>query len=81
MDKLEALMKENHFEILLEEIRGNSQLAFEGIDVINQRMGRMESDIALIKNNINQITTKNSKFEQSIDLLQSIVSDHEARIQ
>jgi chromosome segregation ATPase len=36
-------MEKNHFEILLEEMKSNFQLAFEGLDGVNERLDRVES--------------------------------------
>lgn len=36
-------MEKNHFEILLEEMKSNFQLAFEGLDGVNGRLDRMEA--------------------------------------
>jgi len=35
-------MEKEHFEILLEEMRSNFQLAFEGLDGVNGRLDRIE---------------------------------------
>ena len=36
-------MKKEYFEILLEEMKSNFQLAFEGLDGVNGRLDRIES--------------------------------------
>ena len=36
-------MKKEHFEILLEEMKSNFQIAFEGLDGVNGRLDRIEA--------------------------------------
>lgn len=36
-------MEKNHFEILLEEMKSNFQLAFEGLDGVNGRLDKLEA--------------------------------------
>ena len=40
---MEWMMKQEHFEILLEQIAGNTQLALEGLDGVNTRLDRLEA--------------------------------------
>jgi hypothetical protein len=37
------MMQQEHVEILLEQIAGNTQLTLEGLDIVNSRLGRLEA--------------------------------------
>lgn len=67
-------MKKEYFEILLEEIKHNFQLAFEGLSGVNQRLDRLEAGQYELQDDVKDI-------KRSMGILLPIARDHEARLQ
>ena len=67
-------MEKEHFEVLLEEIRGNTQLALEGFDGVNLRLDRLESGLDGVQFEIREM-------RKAFGLMHCIANDHEVRLQ
>ena len=67
-------MEKEHFEILLEHMESNSQLALESISGVNNRLDRMETGQ-------NEIKLEVREMRKAFGLIHTIASDHEARLQ
>jgi len=67
-------MEKEHFEILLEHIESNSQLALESISGVNNRLDRLETGQ-------NEIKLEVREMRKAFGLIHTIASDHETRLQ
>ncbi len=67
-------MKKEHFEILMEEMKGNFQLAFEGLDVVNRRLGRLEDGQDTLKSDVGVLKTDVSVLKTDVGTLKTDVS-------
>jgi hypothetical protein len=81
-------MEKEHFEILLEEMRSNFQLAFEGLDGVNGRLDNLEAGQKEIVGRLDKLEAGVATIKIDIrdmkrnqGLLNSIANDHESRLQ
>jgi hypothetical protein len=84
-------MEKEHFEILLEEMRSNFQLAFEGLDGVNGRLDRIEGWQTTVEGRLEAmdrleaglevVKTDVRDMKRNQGLLNSIANDHESRLQ
>jgi len=81
-------MKKEHFEILLEKIEGNFQLAFEKFDLVDDRLDRLETGHekleaghARLEAGQETIKVDVRDIKRTVGLLHSIANDHETRLQ
>ncbi len=84
-------MEKDHFEILLEEMKSNFQLAFEGLDGVNGRLDRVEGrldnveihleGIDRLEAGLEIVKTDVREIKRNQGLLNSIANDHESRLQ
>lgn len=81
-------MKKEHFEILLEKIEGNFQLAFEKFDLVDDRLDRLETGHARLETGQERLEAGQQAIKvdvrdikRTVGLLHSIANDHENRLQ
>jgi hypothetical protein len=60
-------MEKDHFEILLEEMRSNFQLAFEGLDGVNGRLDRVEGRLDNVEGHLDGI----DRLEAGLDFVKT----------
>jgi len=71
-------MQKDHFEILLEDMRHNFQLAFEKIESLEEKVDKRLDEFALT---LGDVKSDVRDVKRSVGLFHSIANDHEARIQ
>jgi hypothetical protein len=81
-------MEKDHFEILLEEMKSNFRLAFEGLDGVNGRLDRIEAWQTGADGRFDNLETGQEAIKAELrdmrrnqGLLNSIANDHESRLQ
>jgi chromosome segregation ATPase len=88
-------MKQEHFEILLEEIKGYYQLLSEGFVGVNSRLDRadrrldnletgmefLKTDVSILKTDVSVLKTDVRDIKRNMGLVNAIASDHEGRLQ
>ena len=81
-------MKKEHFEILLEEMKSNFQLAFESLDGVNGRLDRIDVWQTTADGRFDNLETGQEAIKAELrdmkrnqGLLNSIANDHETRLQ
>lgn len=65
--------KENRFEILLEEIKSNTKLAFEGISNLDEkfekRFGTLEEKIGTLDNKVGALNVKVNTIDKKVNTI------------
>ena len=79
---LEVVREKQYFEILLEEMRSNFRLAFEGFEIVNNRLDRLESgqanlesDVGVLKSDVGVLKSDVGELKSDVRELKSDVRD------
>jgi hypothetical protein len=78
---LEEPMERDHFEILLEEMNNNFQLAFEGLAGVNRRLDTMDDRFSRFEAGLETVKAGVCDIKLNTGILNSIANDHETRLQ
>ena len=63
-------MKQEHFEILLERMEGNFQLAFEKFDLVDSRFEKIDARFEQMDSRFEQIDTRFARVDSRLDRLE-----------
>ncbi len=83
-------MEKDYFEILLEHIESNTQLALESLSGVNEHLERVEGRLGTVEGRLDGldrleagqevIKTDARDIKRNMGLLNSIANDHEIRL-
>jgi len=73
-------MEKQHFEILLEEMKSNFRLAFEGFEVVNNRLDRLESGQETLKSDVTDVKMHLTRVEDDQKVIKSNVKEVKLRL-